>query len=89
MSSLASKCITEIDGVDPDFTVPGDSCLRPLIKANLGIRVFSYNSCASSPVSEASTATSFYDMSHSLNSFQGGYIRDYIGQFYRGFQGGY
>ena len=26
-----------------------------------------------------------YDMSHSLNSLKGGYIRDYIGDYYRGY----
>ena len=28
-------------------------------------------------------------MSYSLNSLKGGYIRDYIGDYYRGYEGGY
>ena len=28
-------------------------------------------------------------MSHSLNSLKGGYIGDYTGEYYRGYQGGH
>ena len=34
------------------------------------------------------TGNPWYHVTYNLNSSKGGYIRDYIGDYYRGYQGG-